>query len=100
MMKWQQKKKKFSWFRLGMMALIAYFAYLCIGQQFQLYTTNRETDAVHRQLDQARQIRQELIDEKNQLNTATYIEKLAREQMGLVRAGEVPFISPAPPIKK
>ena len=92
-MKWQRKKKKISWFRLGLLSLIGYFAYLCIGQQYQLYATNREAEAVQHQLEQMRQIRQELSDERERLNDTAYIEKLAREQMGLVKSDEVPFIS-------
>ncbi|HWR40914.1 MAG TPA: septum formation initiator family protein [Patescibacteria group bacterium] len=92
-MEWKRKKKQFSWFRLGLLSLIGYFVYICIGQQYQLYTTNREAGVVQRQLEQMQQTHQELADERERLNDTKYIEKLAREQMGLVKAGEVPFIS-------
>ncbi|CQR72945.1 hypothetical protein SpAn4DRAFT_3405 [Sporomusa ovata] len=44
----------------------------------------RMTDAV--------ELNNTLIAEKEKLSTAAYIEKVAREQLGLVKPGEVPYI--------
>ena len=99
-MEWKKKKKQFSWFRLGLLSLIGYFVYVCVGQQYQLYIAHREAAVVQRQQEQAQKTRQELLEERGRLNDAKYIEKLAREQLGLVKAGEVPFISSSDAPKK
>lgn len=96
----RQRRKHVNWFRFGMLALIGYFLYVCIGQQYQLYVINRETDQTRRQLDQAVQLRQDLTQEKERLYDLAYIEKLAREEFGLVKAGEVPFIPAVPAAQK
>jgi len=33
-----------------------------------------------------------MVDEKKHLASPTYVEKIAREQLGLVKPGEVPYI--------
>jgi len=43
-------------------------------------------------MEQLQQINANLNDERTKLNKPTYIEKIAREELGLVKPGEIPYI--------
>lgn len=72
--------------------MAGYFCYVVIGQQTELYQIRRETEMVNAQLAEVREVNSSLLAEKGNLSTAAYIEKVAREQLGLVKPGEVPYI--------
>ncbi|WP_434131783.1 Cell division protein FtsL [Sporomusa paucivorans] len=88
----RRKSKQFSWFRLCLLIMAGYFCYAVIDQQTELYQIRRETEVVNAQMAQAREVNSRLLAEKENLSTAAYIEKVAREQLGLVKPGEVPYI--------
>ena len=44
-------------------------------------------------LNKAKQINEELSREKDNLNKLEYVEKVAREELGMTKPGEVPYIS-------
>ncbi|QDR83360.1 Cell division protein FtsL [Sporomusa termitida] len=90
-----QKRKKairFSWFRLCIFIMAGYFCYVIILQQTELYQIRREMDVVNTRLAEAEGVNKSLTAEKKQLSMTEYIEKVAREQLGLVKPGEVPYI--------
>jgi cell division protein FtsB len=74
------------------MALFAYFLYISIGQHGNLRAIMQETENAKVRLEQAQQVNQHLVEERDKLNTSDYVEKLAREELGLVKPGEVPYI--------
>ena len=81
--------------------LVAAAAAYVFGSNFlDLYTLNREAarlETLKRNLQKQNAV---LREEMNLLQTPAYIEKLAREQLGLVRPGEVAILivrPPAPP---
>lgn len=86
---------KFRWFRVLIFALAGYFVYCGVMQQAQLQIVYRETEAAKDRLEKANQVNAALNEEKNHLNDTHYIEKLAREDLGLVKPGETPYISVA-----
>lgn len=92
MPKKRSKSKKFSWFRLCIVIMMGYFCYVVIDQQTELYQIRRETEAVNAQMVEVRAANSSLRAEKENLNKAAYIEKVAREELGLVKPGEVPYI--------
>lgn len=65
------------------------------------YRLHREADRLTRELGTLRRENAQLREEIRRLHTPHYIERLAREQLGLVRPGEIPIIlvrpTPAPP---
>ena len=87
-----KKTKRFSWFRLCILVMAGYFCYLVIAQQTELAKIRRETELVNSRMAEATEVNNSLIAEKEKLSTAAYIEKIAREQLGLVKPGEVPYI--------
>jgi cell division protein FtsB len=85
-------KYRIRWFRLAMLAVVGYCLYILAGQQLEMNALNREAEATRTRLEQLRQANQSLTEEKGRLTTPAYVEKLAREELGLVKPGEVPYI--------
>lgn len=86
-------KRKFSWFRLILAIMIAYFGYVGFNQQIHLNNIDREQEIASSRLSESQKIHNELVVEKEKLNQVDYIEKIAREELGLVKPGELPYIS-------
>ena len=87
-----RSKYRVKWFRIFLIALSGYFIYMCIGQQSQLASIRRETQSTRMQLEQLQQANTTLADERNSLYDPKYVEKLAREELGLVKPGEIPYL--------
>jgi cell division protein FtsB len=75
------------------MGLIIYCGYLIICQHSQLSAIARETENTKARLEEANKDKAALLEERTRLNDRSYIEKLAREDLGLVKPGEAPFIT-------
>jgi cell division protein FtsB len=88
-----QHKRNFNWFRLLLVIIITYFGYVGFNQQVHLNNIDREQELAGSRLSEAERIHNELVVEKNKLNQVDYIEKIAREELGLVKPGELPYIS-------
>lgn len=86
------RKYKIKWFRLILLLFAGYFLYMLVGQQSQLSAIEYETQAASQRLEQAQQQNANLIDERDRLNDPAYIEKLAREELGLAKPGETPYM--------
>lgn len=86
------KRYKFKWFNLALLLLSVYFCYLVTDRYLELSSIRQETSAVSQQLNQAQIANQQLQAERDRLLAPSYIEKLAREQLGLVKPGEVPYV--------
>jgi len=88
----RRRKHSFNWFRLILIVVAGYFLYVCVGQQLEIQAISRETEFSRLRLEQVQQQHKALTNEKEQLSSSAYIEKLAREELGLVKPGEVPYI--------
>ncbi len=88
----RQRKYRIKWFRLTIVGLVVYFIYLCVGQQAQLNAIKRETENANVQLEQLQETNAQLTEERALLSDPAYVEKLAREELGLVKPGETPYI--------
>lgn len=88
----KQSRKRFSWFRLICLLLVGYAAYLSIQQQLELNAIRKEKEAAQAQLLQLQQNNADLKEEAELLQQPKYVEKLAREQLGLTKPGEVLFM--------
>lgn len=80
------------WFRLLVLAVVGYGLFTLASQQVELNAINREAEATRIRLEQLRQANHTLSDEKARLATPAYVEKLARDELGLVKPGEVPYV--------
>lgn len=89
----QRQRYRVKWFKIFLFVLCSYFVYLAIGQQSQLFSIRREAQATQTQLQQLQQTNAALQAERKALHDPKYVEKLAREELGLVKPGEIPYIS-------
>ena len=88
----QQRKYKWNWFRLLVVFLVGSFLYVCIGQQLELRAVQREAACARGELAAAKQLNLQFQQERSLLATPGYVEKLAREELGLVKPGEIPYV--------
>lgn len=87
----QQKKKRFSWFFILLILVIAYFSSIMVSQHMYLSQVSDDQAAADERLAAARQENEALRQERENLNRMDYIEKLAREELGMTRQGELPY---------
>lgn len=86
------RKYRIRWFRLAVMMTVGYCLYVLAAQQMELNAVKRETEAARTRVEQLKQLNQSYSEEKVRLSTPAYVERLAREELGLVKPGEVPYI--------
>lgn len=89
----RQVKRSFNWFAVLLLFIVLYFSYTAIQQYLQLKAISQEQAAVEARLSQAQKVNEELLQEKNNLGKIDYIEKIAREELGMTKQGEMPYIS-------
>lgn len=73
--------------------IIGYIGILIFKQEMYISELNRQTSEAQQRLEQAQQENQALTEEKQKLHQPEYIEKVAREELGMTMPGEVPYIS-------
>lgn len=72
---------------------IVYLGFIIIKQEVYLADLHEETIATQERLDKAKKVNETLKTEKSNLEKTKYIEKVAREELGMTKPGEVPYIS-------
>ena len=87
-----RRKYHIRWLRVLILLAAAYFLFLAVGQQFELYTIQQETLSLKDRINELEHSNRFLTEEKIRLNSSSHVEKIAREQLGLVKPGEVPYI--------
>ncbi len=78
---------------LSFVLIIAYLGFIIVKQEVYMTELNQETVVTQSRLDKAKQINDKLKQEKANLEKRDYIEKVAREELGMTKPGEVPYIS-------
>lgn len=78
---------------LCFLILIGYLSCLIINQEMYLSEINQQTNSVQKQLDDAKEQNKNLKIEKENLQKPEYIERVARDELGMTKPGEVPYIS-------
>ena len=79
--------RRLDWFVVLMVGIVGYFSYMMVSQHFYLNSVNQDYDAAQQRLQSAQQENDALQQEKAQLNDPAYIEKIAREELGMTRQG-------------
>ncbi|MCR5756882.1 MAG: cell division protein FtsL [Selenomonas sp.] len=90
-MRARKERRGFNWFALLMLAIIVYFSSILISQQVYLSQAADDYAAAQARLEAAEKENAALKEEARQLNELGYIEKIAREELGMTRAGELPY---------
>ena len=91
------EKKRGGWtpslFSVVIAALIVWFGYTFCVQQSQLNEVAEDRAVEMARLEEARKRNEALKEERDGLNKPEYIEKVAREELGMTRHGEMPYIA-------
>ncbi|MCR5834842.1 MAG: cell division protein FtsL [Selenomonadaceae bacterium] len=91
-----RKKKSFNWFALALFAVIAYFSTVLVSQQVHLTNVNESQRIADKRLEQAKATNEKLRKELAELQDIENIERLAREDLGMTKQGEMPYQSTRP----
>lgn len=81
-------------FVFAMLAIgfVVYFVYVMIWQQVTISKKNKEIDALQEKISAASQQTEKLQEELDNLNDPAYLERVAREKLGLVEPNERVFV--------
>ncbi|MCG0275807.1 MAG: septum formation initiator family protein [Thermosediminibacteraceae bacterium] len=82
-------KKRIRLGRLLIILFLIYFVYTFTVQQFKINELRRQELELSREMSRLIEERKKLEKEIELLNTESYIEELARDQLGLVKPGEI-----------
>jgi len=89
------EKKRIKWSRVLLLIFLVYFVYTFTVQQLKINDLKRQEMELSREIERLSAERAELQREIELLNTDSYIEELARDQLGLVKPGEILYkVSP------
>jgi len=89
------EKKRIKWSRVLLLIFLVYFVYTFTAQQLKINDLKRQEMELSREIERLSAERAELQREIELLNTDSYIEELARDQLGLVKPGEILYkVSP------
>ena len=84
-------RRGFSWFWLLLVVIVLYFSSILISQQIHLNQVGQSQLAAERRLEIAQHENERLKQEVADLNDLSYIERIAREELGLTKHGELPY---------
>lgn len=87
----RRRKRGLNGFFILILAIVGYFVTIIISQQYYLTQVGRDQLLADERLAVATAENERLKAEMEQLNQLPYIEKLAREELGMTAAGELPY---------
>lgn len=88
----KKRRRGFSWYFLLLAAVVVYSVWTLTDQQLTLGELSDDMAAAQDRLQSARTENQQLKEENALLYDDAYIEKLAREELGMTRRDEMPYI--------
>lgn len=91
--KYREPKKNIDWFILLVGVCFLYFSYNVIGMVLCYNDISRDYNIAKDRLESAKMVNQSLQEERKGLDDVKYIEKIAREELGMTKQGEMPYIS-------
>lgn len=74
-----------------MLCIIGYFAFTLVSQEVHLQQVAEDQTVADARLAAAQKENDALKQEKADLEDLSYIEKIAREELGMTRHGELPY---------
>jgi len=86
------KKRKLRLKNIFMIAFIVYAAITIVNQQLTIYDLRKSEQDEISKIEAIRNDNDRLMEMINNATSVEYIEKLAREQLGLVKPGEKVYI--------
>ena len=86
-----KQRKSINWFAIFMFVVLAYFGTVLISQQVHLAHVSDSQYLADKRLEKAKAENDKLRKEYESLQDLSNIEKLAREDLGLAKNGEMPY---------
>lgn len=86
----KRKKSKAGLFIL--LIFMLYFAWEMMGQQKILYTKGVALEKLQDKVSEEQKVNEGLKKEQENMNSDEYVEKVAREKLGMVKKGERVFV--------
>ena len=87
----RKQRRSFNWFAVVMLCIIGYFAFTLVNQEVHLQQVAEDQTVADARLAAAQKENDALKQEKADLEDLSYIEKIAREELGMTRHGELPY---------
>ncbi|NLM45555.1 MAG: septum formation initiator family protein [Firmicutes bacterium] len=78
-------------FSLFVLLAVLYFSVLFVGQYFKLLRYRQSLAEINAEIEAARATNAEMRAEIERLHSPAYLEQIAREELGMVRDGELLF---------
>ncbi len=91
-----RKRKSFNWFAVLLFFMVAYFSTILVSQQMHLAHVNESQRIADKKLEKAKETNEKLRKELAELQDLDNIERLARENLGMVKEGEMPYQAARP----
>lgn len=91
-----RKRKSFNWFALIMFVMVVYFSTVIVTQQVHLAHVSESQRIADKRLEKAKATNDKLRKELAELQDINNIERLAREDLGLAKEGEMPYQATRP----
>ncbi|WP_333860204.1 FtsB family cell division protein [Clostridium sp.] len=85
-------KVRIKWKKVFFLLIILYVVYIFASQQITMYNIKKQITERKAEESRMKQKNQKLQDEVKMSTSDAYIEKLAREKLGLINEGETPVI--------
>lgn len=86
------KPKKFKVWTIILLVCVCYFAYTAYNQQINIDTRKAQTAQIQKNIHSEQIKNQQLLEQKEQINTDEFFERIAREKLGYVKDGEKIYI--------
>lgn len=84
--------KKLTLRNVAFIVIITIFTYSIVRQQMTMIKINKEIQEKQCELNKAEEQKQKLQDEVDLTKTDAYLEKMARERLGMIKPGEKKII--------
>lgn len=92
MKKVKNKRKKAGLGLVIFVGALLYFSWLIISQQNMLDEKIKEMQDIRTKIEAEKKLNKELKEEKEILKSDEFVEKVAREKLGMVKSGEKVFV--------
>ncbi len=86
------QRRQINWFAIIMIILFLLAAFKLGEQAITYRDLSQDRIKAEERLKAAQEENEKLMNEKAQLDDPEYVEKLAREQLGMTKQGEIPYI--------
>ena len=86
-----QQRKGINWFFVLMFVVVAYFSTVLVSQQVHLSHVSESKRIADKRLEAAKEENAKLRKQFDELQDLNNIERLAREDLGLAKDGEMPY---------